>query len=515
MQVMPTPQELKDIQKYAKEHGIECSESTPKTFTSSVKGDVPHRIVLKINDASQLPPLMKEINRINAESKDPVCTSVIGGGRGGTNNSYSIGHIFDGTDVFIQIVTPPTLKEIHIKDHKEEFKEDKESKMPKDDFEEKESKRAPTTEKKSEVAIFRISPNMMLVELNEQLFAAGYHCPTLCGGLPFMSLGGGLSTGSHTSVGYLADIVVGIRLLLPNGTYKYFTKEDPDFDLICNQPTLGLLGVITAIDIKVNPGRKKLQTTTALLTYENFMAEIEKDIQRGQTLDFRGLIFSAYDLQGKTPVKMTRWDWVEGTTPDVGTPAVAIADSSFFSSRVVPKIATTSPKLVSYFFNREKITPAHSGKIVAEPHKIMGPESQLVGTLTEVGVFFDYDASKMKEVLKRLEEILKSKGAQNKFPVNTAIFIRFPKSGAGHKVAIDFASLGLDLPEMLPFINEFVSYLRTLSLHPQTHFGKNHAIQISQSDSSSNGWEQLKAKYSAFYKKHDLTKVRSIKKLPV
>jgi len=469
------PSALRQIKEYVKSHsGLEYTYTRPVSFTASVSA-ISARPIIRVREPAVLSELLCEINRINvAASEDKaICASVIGGGRGGNNNSYSIGKIWDGTDVFIQIVSKPTIALI---------------------------------ESTPEKPVFRVSPNMMLSEINDELDAKNCHCPLLCGNLPYMSLAGGLSTGSHTSVGMLSDIVEGIELLLPNGELKSVRKGDDNFDFVCKNASMGLLGVITAVDIQVQPGTRKLKRTTDFCSYEQFreMAKVETNLAS------RSVIFSPYGLNGATQVKMTHWEWVRinatgASSPSPHAPPAIAPPLSAWAGR---KVANHNPRLFAWGFNREVMASEQKGSVTDVASKVMAPESNLVGLLTEVGVFFDYDASKMDDILQRLQELFQSKQAREVFPVNTAIMIRFPKSGEGHKVAIDFASLGSNLPQLLPFINEFICYLDSKEVAGvSTHFGKSHGVGLN--GAAGQNW----ARFHRFYEDNKLSKSALNKKI--
>ncbi len=490
----------KEIIQFLDANNIRYEITSPRTYTSSV--DQENALVINVKDKNQLPELVKKINEINLRNGDEqVNASVIGGGRGGNNNSYSIGKLWNDVDVFIQLgwdpepeftvlTTPPLIKKHkHKKTEKPELK--------------------PTE------ALCRISPNMMLSELNRRLYKEGYHCPTLCGSLPFMSFAGGLSTGSHTSYGYLSDIVQGVLLLLPNGKEKYFKKGDKEFDLIVDKASLGLLGTIIAVDIKVNKGRKNLKRVVEFSTYGEFMGEIHDQVAEGVSLESRSVIFSGVDLNSESRVKLTRWEWVPEDAFE-GVPGPQVADDSFVARKIGPMIAKQFPEMFSSVFQSVTLSPDLAGTVIAEPEAVMAPESKLAGQLTELGIFFDYGGENTDKALRRLSEILQAKRDQGEFPINTAIFMRFPKkpNSDQHLVAIDFASLSLDLKDTKAFVNEVIAYLESEGIKVNLHYGKSSGVSVNQALSErTEGWEKTKERFSKFYKHHHLDQSLLKKKL--
>jgi hypothetical protein len=470
-----TPSEQKTLLAYLKAQNIPFSLSAPRSFTSSVAQGT-QKPVIALNDPAQLPDLIKNINAINPT----LSVTVIGGGRGGTNNSYSPNNLWEGTDIFIQFAYEPSLTLLS-----EEQKENNANEQ-----------------------ICRVSPNMMLVELNKALYDRGYHCPHLYGVLPFMSLAGGLSTNSHTSFGFLADIVEGIELLLPNGEKKYFKKGSEDFN-VCVTSSLGLLGIMTAIDIKVVLGKKKLQRVHSLLTYETFVNKIQQAEQDSIHLNSLSIIFSPIRLNANSSAKLTTWNWVDDETPDQGKSAPQIADDSISVNCCAPFFAMFRPTFLYCFFKLAAVTQQET--LVARPDAIMGPESKIAGNITAVELLFDYDKTKVKAFFMHLQTLL----GGSEYPVNTAVFIRFPKQSAGtQKVAIDFISFGLNSKKIAPFVNELIGYLNDQEISAHVHYGKNDAVSINSTYvTSENSWKNLKIKYQGFYERHGLNNPLLIKKI--
>lgn len=455
------------IIKYCEMNDIDCQQKSPQTFTSSVNEHANH-LIITFKNKEQLHEFTQQICDWN---RDPphIQTSIIGGGRGGHNNSYSIAQLWEGTDVFMQLAWEPTVT---IQTNNSESPEEK---------------------------TCRISPNMMLTELNKQLYDSDLHCPLLFGTLPYMSIAGGLATNSHTAYGYLADAVVGLEVLLPNGSYQYFKKGDPDFDLLCNNMTVGLFGVVTAVDIKVEPGRKKLQRTVEFSTYAHVMDRTVKD---KAPLNSRGIIFSPNPLNDNTRVKITKWAWVDATTPDTGTSETPDTLSQPTTS-LAKHLAQSHPRKMSSLFQTTRMSTRSAGTVVKHPCEVMGPESKLSGDVTDMSVFFDYDAGKMDDFLKHLEKLIADESKEKRYPVNTAFFIRFPKNGDKQRVAIDATSFGLRLQEMQPLFHKIASYLQEQGMNPSLHAGKTSGISMNK-QLSEKSWSALKKRYAAFYKKHHL-----------
>lgn len=466
------------IIKYLKTHKISYQLTSPKTFTSSV--NYPNALVIKIEDKNKLENLMAEINQLNTTrgNHPRIYASVIGGGRGGNNNSYSIGKLWEGVDVFLQLAWKP---EFAIREADEIKTEDNE-------------------------AICRISANMMLVELNQHLYEKGYYSPTLCGSLQFMSFAGGLATGSHTAYGYLSEMVEGLQVLLPNGEMKYFAKNDKDFSLYTTSASLGMLGIITAVDIKVNKGKKKLKRIVELSTYDTFMKKIREQVEQGISLDSRAIIFSSVNLKKDSPVKLTRWEWVSAETPNAGVVESQVADNSLIGRSILPMFAKKYPKMLSSIFRKVALTSGLEGVSVAPPASLMGAEAKVVGQLTEMGIFFAYN-EKLDAILNHIFELAEEHRIQNTFPVNTAIYIRFPKKPDSneHMVVIDFASMGLNLQPTKDFVDEVIAYLNKQDIKANIHYGKSYGVNLNKSlTSADGGWEALKKRCEVFYADHGM-----------
>lgn len=467
-----TRSQREEIIAYAKALGIQWTSVSPQSYTSSVNNN-PQSIMLTLSDPEELISLIRKINALNKNKEHPISTSVIGGGRGGNNHSYSIGNLWEGTDVFLQLAWQPTLTLL--------------------------KKR-----KNGIDAVFRVSPNMMLVELNKHLYDLGYHCPVLYGALPFMSLAGGISTNSHTAQGFLADTVKGIEVLLPNGQVKYFKKTDSDFATLCQTPTLGTLGVITAIDIDVIIGKKKLQRQNIILPYHGLVSKIQA-AATDKNLNSISIIFSPVKLKNNTRVKLTTWNWVDDNIADQGTLPLQAADTSLATIHVAPWVATKRPTFFYCFFQQEIMSSP--GTTISRPDSIMGPESRVAGKITGMELLFAYNKHKINDFFKRLLELFDNQRTRNNFPINTAIFIRFPKKIDADKycVAIDFISFGLHSQTLKPFINELVSYLHSTGVKSHVHYGKSDAISSNNANNTSHiSWDKLKIQYHDFYRRHKL-----------
>nr|QBK87116.1 MAG: D-arabinono-1,4-lactone oxidase [Marseillevirus LCMAC201] len=69
--------------------------------------------------------------------------------------------------------------------------------------------------------------------------------------IPFQSLGGVLSTSSHGSrwdMGSMSQAIVGITMIIANGSVRTFTKKDPEFTAV--QVNLGCLGVVHSYTVQ-------------------------------------------------------------------------------------------------------------------------------------------------------------------------------------------------------------------------------------------------------------------------
>lgn len=426
---------------YCKWYGLQYSTVTPTTFTQSIK-PAQGKLTLTFKTQDELIRFTKFMSSYRDNKTKPINRAVIGGGRGGNNSSYSIRNLWDGNDIFMQLAWPPAAR--------------------------------PKESSGVGVKTFRISPNIMLSELNQQLSKHGAHSPILCGCLPFMSFGGGLVTNSHTAVSHLIDIVEGIEVLQESGEVVYIHKEDSAFKSFFEKPNSK--NIILNIDIEVKHNKKKLERKFEFIPYKDLAnAIIETDASE---LNSKGIIFSPYKLNPNTEVKVTTWKWVGFDKVNKGLFAPIKLIIQKFKVRAAINLANYRPKWMNKLFNNA--LHQSDKHVIREAAELMGPEATITGIISEVGLLFDFKSEDMPWLFQLLQNEFESADKDGKNPVNTAVYLRFPKSGKKTMVALDFACIGLNQPELRPFVTKIINAVYDKGLNPVIHAGKSYGAELTK-----------------------------------
>ncbi len=95
------------------------------------------------------------------------------------------------------------------------------------------------------------------------------------GSLPHISLGGAIATGTHgsgTALGSLSTAVRSFALLGPDGTTRTVRRGDEGFDGAVLH--LGLLGIVTRVELDVQPSYRMRQDTYGPLPWDTFVAHV-------------------------------------------------------------------------------------------------------------------------------------------------------------------------------------------------------------------------------------------------
>ena len=112
-------------------------------------------------------------------------------------------------------------------------------------------------------------------ELAQELEREGIALANLAS-LPHISVGGAVATGTHGSGKRnrsLAAAVVGLELVTGSGDLVRFTTSDPDFEgAVIN---LGVLGIVTRLELKVEPAFEVEQTVFERLPLENLLQNFD------------------------------------------------------------------------------------------------------------------------------------------------------------------------------------------------------------------------------------------------
>ncbi|MGW8431892.1 D-arabinono-1,4-lactone oxidase [Curtobacterium citreum] len=95
------------------------------------------------------------------------------------------------------------------------------------------------------------------------------------GSLPHICLGGAIATGTHgsgTALGSLSTAVRAFELLGPDGSRRTLHRGDPDFDGAVLH--LGLLGVVTRVEVDVEPTYRMRQDSYGPLPWDVYVANV-------------------------------------------------------------------------------------------------------------------------------------------------------------------------------------------------------------------------------------------------
>lgn len=112
-------------------------------------------------------------------------------------------------------------------------------------------------------------------ELAQELEQEGFALANLAS-LPHISVGGAVATGTHGSGirnRSLAAAVVGLELVTGSGDLVRFAAGDPDFDgAVIN---LGALGIVTSLELEIEPAFEVEQTVFEKLPLENLLQNFD------------------------------------------------------------------------------------------------------------------------------------------------------------------------------------------------------------------------------------------------
>jgi xylitol oxidase len=92
-----------------------------------------------------------------------------------------------------------------------------------------------------------------------------------------MSIAGAIATATHGSGignGNLATAVRGLEIILPDGSLKYFTESDPEFNgLVVG---LGVAGIVASLDLAIEPTFNIAQTVYRGMSRESYVANLDE-----------------------------------------------------------------------------------------------------------------------------------------------------------------------------------------------------------------------------------------------
>ncbi|MGI9822696.1 FAD-binding protein [Agromyces sp. Marseille-Q5079] len=121
----------------------------------------------------------------------------------------------------------------------------------------------------------RVSAGLRYGELAEALERDGWALANLAS-LPHISVGGAVATGTHGSgdaLGSLAAAVAALELVTADGSLRVLRRGDPDFDGAV--VALGALGVVTALELDVEPTYEVAQSVFERLPLDAVLADLD------------------------------------------------------------------------------------------------------------------------------------------------------------------------------------------------------------------------------------------------
>jgi len=125
-------------------------------------------------------------------------------------------------------------------------------------------------------AIVTVLAGMKYGELAVALHDRGWALHNMAS-LPHISVAGAIATATHGSGvgnGNLASAVRGLEIVLPNGIIKKVTSEDPDFAGYV--VGLGLLGIVSKVELAIEPTFNVEQTVYRGMSRETYAANLDE-----------------------------------------------------------------------------------------------------------------------------------------------------------------------------------------------------------------------------------------------
>lgn len=105
--------------------------------------------------------------------------------------------------------------------------------------------------------------------------------------LPHISVAGAIATATHGSGvgnGNLATAVRGLEIVLPDGVVKKVTSQDPDFAGYV--VGLGLLGIVTTVDLAIEPTFNVEQTVYRGMSRDTFAANLDEIMSMAYSVSY-------------------------------------------------------------------------------------------------------------------------------------------------------------------------------------------------------------------------------------
>ncbi|GAA3908044.1 FAD-binding protein [Microbacterium invictum] len=165
----------------------------------------------------------------------------------------------------------------------------------------------------------RVPGGIRYGELAPWLHERGFALANLAS-LPHISVAGAVATGTHGSgerIGSLATQIAGLELLTADGARVRLERGDPDFDGAV--VSLGALGVVTALELDVEPAYDIAQTVFEGARWDAVLADLD-------TLEASGDSVSLFTTWGDADRIDQVWVKSRGAAPDLSVFGAVPAD---------------------------------------------------------------------------------------------------------------------------------------------------------------------------------------------
>jgi L-gulonolactone oxidase len=262
-----------------------------------------------------------------------------------------------------------------------------------------------------------------------------------------IQVGGAVALGNHgvtNAGGTLSDLVVGMKLLLADGTVREITEAEPEL-LRAARVNLGVLGIVLEVTFQCVP-RFKLATVDAKVSWRETVENIEDVIAAYDYLDLVWFPFT-------DTVWLKGWKKVPDSTPLKRVPGVLYRAQDWLSSKVSAAALATMLRLerstpvvlkamTMAIFPVERVAWADEifHYVINFPHRMFD-----LSWSFDVGDGFE----NFKRCCRHMQETLERYAKDGRFPQKFATHIRFVRSSDAYLAP--------------PNGNRFTAYMEALS----------------------------------------------------
>lgn len=324
----------------------------------------------------------------------------------------------------------------------------------------------------------------------------------------FITAAGAVATSSHgcgNQVGTFSDLVVGMEIMMHDGTIRKITQEDPEL-LKAAKVNLGTLGIVIKITFQCEPAFK-LKAVDEIVPMDIGIENIQKLVENH---DYVELFWFPYT--NKLWVK--KWDKVSDKTPVKNVPGFfrtqiyerLSAIGGTFALAMITKIPRWTP-----FLSKTLVPTTITGTTIAKPETVYHYQEKFPRKLWDlsyavpIGDNFEKFKSAWNKVVDTLAEFSKPKDSptatwpwnyekDGKFPQNFLLHCRFLKNSDGYMApAVDFDRTVMF--EVITYIgtkhhneyyNEIEAHWKTLGARP--HWGKTFTEDQDYEKLYGNNW---------------------------